>query len=100
MGNDADEVVLLAGEVYRQTKFGANTVNRGATLIECEWDGGRFESGLFMGGMFRSGEFRGGMFLAGIFWDGRWIDGTWEGGFDRQGIYHYRGASPKSGWAA
>jgi hypothetical protein len=85
---------LQPGEIYRQQKFGSNAVNRGAALLECEWDGGRFEAGLFMGGMFRAGEFRGGMFLGGIFWDGRWVDGTWEGGFDREGTYLYRGSNP------
>jgi hypothetical protein len=86
--------VLTSGEFYRQTRFGPNTVNRGAALFECEWDGGSFEAGLFVGGMFRSGQFVGGVFLGGIFWDGTWLDGIWEGGFDRNGIYHSRGDCP------
>jgi hypothetical protein len=94
MASDVSEMVLKPGEIYRQRKFGANTVNRGAALIECEWDGGRFEAGLFMGGMFRAGEFTGGTFLGGIFHGGHWLAGTWEGGFDREGIYHYRGTGP------
>jgi hypothetical protein len=94
MESKDSELVLQAGEIYRQRKFESNAVNRGAALIDCEWDGGRFEAGLFMGGMFRAGEFRGGTFLGGIFWDGRWVSGTWEGGFDREGIYHSRGSNP------
>lgn len=88
--------VLPAGRLYYQEKFGPDTVNQGAALFECEWDGGSFEAGIFMGGMFRSGEFAGGIFLGGIFWGGRWLNGTWEGGFDRAGIYHSRGDSPSA----
>jgi hypothetical protein len=95
MENDGNALVLRPGEIYRSKQFGPNTVNRGAALIECEWDGGRFEAGLFMGGMFRAGEFEGGTFLGGIFWDGAWVAGTWEGGFDREGTYHSRGDSPR-----
>jgi hypothetical protein len=87
-------LVLKHGEIHTGKKFGPNTVNRGAALFECEWDGGRFEAGLFSGGMFRSGEFTGGTFLGAIFWSGAWRGGTWEGGFDRAGIYHSRGDSP------
>jgi hypothetical protein len=87
-------LVLDSDELYKQRKFGPNTVNRGAALLECEWDGGSFESGLFMGGMFRGGNFRGGTFLGGIFWDGTWVTGVWEGGFDRNGTYHSRNDSP------
>ena len=90
----SDRVVLGPGELHIRKKFGPDTVNRGAALIECEWDGGRFESGLFMSGMFRSGHFLGGIFLAGIFLGGTWVSGTWEGGFDRYGIYHPRSDSP------
>ena len=86
--------ILAPGELYIGKKFGPGTINRGAALFECEWDGGRFEAGLFSGGMFRSGEFAGGIFLGGIFWDGRWVNGTWEGGFDRRGTYHSRGDCP------
>ncbi len=94
MQNEQSVLVLATGRLYRQKKFGPNTINRGAALFECEWDGGRFEAGLFMGGMFRSGQFAGGTFLGGIFWGGTWLNGTWEGGFDRNGIYHSRGDSP------
>jgi hypothetical protein len=87
-------LVLRRGELHIQKHFGPRTVNRGAALFECEWDGGRFEAGLFTGGMFRSGKFTGGIFLGGIFWGGTWVSGTWEGGFDRSGIYHSRGDSP------
>lgn len=97
MQNVQSARILAAGELYYQEKFGPNTLNQGAALFECEWDGGRFELGIFMGGMFRSGEFAGGIFLGGIFWGGTWLNGTWEGGFDRAGIYHSRGDSPFAG---
>ena len=88
-------VILGPGELHIRKKFGADTINRGAALFECEWDGGRFEAGLFTGGMFRSGQFAGGIFLGGIFFGGTWESGTWEGGFDRNGIYHSRGDRPR-----
>ena len=87
-------LILGSGELHTRKKFGPRTVNRGAALFECEWDGGCFEAGLFTGGMFRSGQFVGGIFLGGIFWDGTWVSGTWEGGFDRSGIYHSRNDCP------
>ncbi len=90
----SDVSVLMPGEVHNRKKFGPATINRGAALFECEWDGGRFEAGLFTGGMFRSGQFAGGIFLGGIFLNGRWLGGFWEGGFDRHGIYHSRGDVP------
>ena len=90
----SDVLVLERGEMHVRKRFGPGTVNRGAALFECEWDGGRFEAGLFAGGMFRSGQFVGGTFLGGIFWGGIWVSGTWEGGFDRNGIYHSRGRQP------
>jgi hypothetical protein len=90
----SDVLVLERGEIHVRKRFGPGTVNRGAALFECEWDGGRFEAGLFTGGMFRSGQFVGGTFLGGIFWGGIWVSGTWEGGFDRNGIYHSRGDNP------
>jgi hypothetical protein len=90
------KLILLTGELHTNKRFGPNTINRGAALFECEWDGGVFESGLFVGGLFRSGEFAGGMFLGGIFLGGNWVAGTWEGGFDRAGIYHSRGDCPTS----
>lgn len=86
--------ILGPGELHIRKKFGSGTVNRGAALFECAWDGGLFEAGLFTGGMFRSGQFVGGIFLGGIFWGGAWLSGTWEGGFDRNGIYHSRGDTP------
>jgi hypothetical protein len=90
----SDVLVLSSGELHIRKRFGPGTVNRGAVLFECEWDGGSFEAGLFTGGMFRSGHFSGGIFLGGIFWDGTWVSGTWEGGFDRSGIYHSRNDCP------
>jgi hypothetical protein len=63
-------------------------------LLDCEWDGGVFESGLFVSGLFRSGELRGGAFLGGIFWDGTWSGGSWERGYDRLGRYHARAEHP------
>src|SRR5579872_2617442 len=94
MSNFEQPTILLTGELHMHRKFGPETINRGAALFECEWDGGVFESGLFVGGMFRSGRFAGGTFLGGIFWGGSWLDGTWEGGFERVGIYRSRGDNP------
>ena len=94
MQNEIQPVVLLAGELHMNKKFGADTINRGAALFECEWDGGLFESGMFCGGLFRSGQFTGGMFIGGIFLSGSWVGGTWEGGFDRAGIYRSRTDCP------
>ena len=88
--------ILGPGELHIRKRFGPETVNRGAALFECEWDGGRFEAGLFTGGMFRSGQFVGGTFLGGIFWDGTWVGGIWECGFDRSGIYHPRHDNPSA----
>lgn len=89
-----DQRVLRPGEMHIGKKFGPGTVNRGAVLFECEWNGGHFENGLFMGGMFRSGQFAGGTFLGGIFWGGTWVNGIWEGGFDRHGTYLSRHNNP------
>ena len=94
METDQHTLELMPGDVYQERKFGPNTVNRGAILFGCEWDGGRFECGAFIGGIFRSGEFAGGLFNGGIFWGGAWIDGAWEGGFDRNGAYRPRGDFP------
>jgi hypothetical protein len=91
---EEEKLLLNPGELHTGKRFGPNTVNRGAALFDCEWDGGSFESGMFMGGMFRSGQFAGGLFLGGIFLDGVWTDGIWEGGFDRNGLYHSRGDRP------
>jgi hypothetical protein len=96
MQNAREQLILQAGELHANKKFGSDTINRGAALFECEWDGGLFESGLFCGGLFRSGQFAGGMFLGGIFWGGSWLDGIWEGGFDRAGIYRSRSDLPAS----
>jgi len=86
----AETIVLHEGEFHHKRRFGPETVNRGAVLLECEWDGGVFESGIMMGGLFRAGEFRGGTFWGGVFWDGVWTGGTWEAGFDRAGRYRPR----------
>jgi hypothetical protein len=94
MQDPSSILVLNEGELYWQKEFGPNTINRGAVLFHCGWNGGRFESGLFMAGIFRSGEFLGGIFLGGIFWDGLWIDGAWEGGFGRDGMYRPRTMTP------
>jgi hypothetical protein len=87
--------ILQAGEFHHKERFGPETVNRGAVLLECEWDGGVFESGVMLGGLFRDGEFRGGTFWGGIFWAGRWRGGTWESGFDREGRYRPRTDAPE-----
>jgi hypothetical protein len=99
MENGQNAIVLAWGELYRTQRFGPNTVNRGAVLFECEWDGGRFESGAFVAGFFRSGEFAGGTFFGGFFCHGIWLGGTWEGGFDRHGRYWPRGENPAQGAA-
>lgn len=96
MQNAAEPTILLTGELHMQKKFGPGTINRGAALFECEWDGGVFESGMFVGGLFRSGRFAGGTFLGGIFLGGSWLGGVWEGGFDRVGFYRSRGDNPTS----
>lgn len=92
--SEESRIVLKAGAFHIHEKFGPNTVNLGAALFDCEWDGGRFEAGLFSGGLFRSGQFAGGTFMGGIFWDGEWLDGDWQGGFDRQGFFRSRGDVP------
>lgn len=89
--------VLAEGELYHQRRFGPGTVNRGAVLLDCEWDGGVFESGAFVSGVLRSGEFRGGAFLGGLFLDGTWTGGSWERGYDRQGRYRPRTDHPPHG---
>ncbi len=87
-------VVLQEGEFFIGRRFGPETVSRGAVLLECEWDGGRFESGVVLGGIFRSGDFAGGTFIGGIFAGGSWLGGHWECGFDRAGLYRARSAHP------
>jgi hypothetical protein len=88
------EKVLGHGQFYRNAHFGADTINRGAVLLECEWSGGTFESGVMLGGIFRSGEVLGGDFSGVVFWSGRWVDGNWLGGFDHTGRYRPRTDSP------
>ncbi|HSR53334.1 MAG TPA: hypothetical protein VLV83_21115 [Acidobacteriota bacterium] len=86
--------VLEEGDFYHKQRFGPDTVNRGAVLLECEWDGGDFESGVMLGGFFRKGRFLGGVFWGGVFWEGEWRQGRWECGFDRQGRYRPRTDAP------
>lgn len=86
--------VLGPGQFFQKESFGPDTVNRGAVLMECEWDGGLFESGIMMGGIFRGGQFRDGRFWGGVFWEGEWLSGVWECGFDRTGRYHPRTDHP------
>ncbi len=86
--------VLQPGEFFHKQRFGPETVNRGAVLLECEWCGGIFESGVMLGGLFRSGEFQGGTFWGGLFVDGLWKAGRWECGFDSQGRYRPRTDHP------
>lgn len=86
--------LLLDGEFHHKERFGPEAVCRGAVLLECEWDGGVFESGVMAGGVFRAGEFRGGTFYGGIFLGGRWLGGTWENGFDGDGRYRPRTDHP------
>jgi len=81
-------VVLGPGEFYRRRRFGPETVNRGAVLMGCEWNGGRFEDGAMVGGVFRGGALTGGAFWGGVFLAGTFQGGSWEGGFDRTGRYH------------
>lgn len=90
----SEPLVLKEGEFYHKKKFGPQTINRGAVLLECEWDGGIFERGIMMGGIFRSGQFRDGTFWGGVFWDGEWHHGKWESGFDRNGRYRPRTDHP------
>ncbi|MEA2559228.1 MAG: hypothetical protein QOH06_732 [Acidobacteriota bacterium] len=85
--------VLRPGECHVEQRFGSATVNRGAVLMSCEWDGGLFEAGVMLGGVFRSGEFRGGTFSGGVF-AGTWTGGSWGGGYDRNGRYRPRNAPP------
>ena len=96
-GAMAQTLVLADGELHHQRRFGPGTVNRGAVLLDCEWDGGVFESGAMVSGLFRSGEMRGGTFLGGLFWDGAWTGGSWERGYDRLGRYRPRTDQPPHG---
>lgn len=88
--------VLGPGEFHTHERFGSETVNRGAVLWECEWDGGVFESGVLLGGIFRAGEFRGGVVWAAWWKGGAWEGGSWHHGFGPDGAYRPRGAFPGS----
>lgn len=88
--------VLGPGEFHAHERFDAATVNRGAVLWECEWDGGVFESGVLLGGLFRAGVFRGGVAWA-VYWKGgEWTGGLWHHGFGPDGFYLPRCAFPGS----
>lgn len=86
--------VLRIGEVFAHKRFGPETVNRGALLFSCEWDGGVFESGVMWGGIFRSGTFRGGVFWGGWWRGGAWERGFWHSGFGHDGRYRTRDDAP------
>ena len=73
----APVLVLEKGEFRHKETFGPRTVNHGAVLLECTWDGGDFESGVMLGGLFRSGTFRDGVFWGGVWLGGSWLGGTW-----------------------
>ena len=88
--------VLSSGAFHAHERFDASTVNRGAVLWECEWDGGIFESGVMLGGVFRSGAFRSGAVWAAWWKGGVWEDGFWHHGFGPNGSYRPRGACPAS----
>lgn len=87
-------LVLQKGEFRHQETFGPGTVNRGAVLLECTWDGGDFESGVMLGGVFRSGTFRSGVFWGGVWLSGSWVAGDWEHGFGADGAYRPRTDHP------
>ncbi len=86
--------ILGPGALFVHERFGPETVNRGAVLWECEWDGGAFESGVMLGGIFRAGTFRGGVAWATFWKGGTWEGGLWHHGFGPDGEYRPRGASP------
>ncbi len=85
---------LSVGEFYHQASFGPETVNQGAVLMACDWNGGVFLSGSMLGGIFWSGEFRGGTFWGGVFLDGVWTSGVWLHGFDKRGKFRHAGDAP------
>ena len=91
---DASVLILGEGELRRHETFGRDTVNRGAVLLDCTWDGGIFESGVMVGGLFRAGTFRGGVFWGGVWMGGAWKGGDWENGFGPDGHYHPRTVHP------
>jgi Glycosyl transferase family 2 len=86
--------VLREGAFFEHERFGPESVNRGAVLWECEWDGGVFESGVMLGGIFRAGEFRDGVVWATYWKGGVWKGGLWHHGFGPDGSYRPRGAFP------
>jgi hypothetical protein len=88
--------VLGPGELFAHELFGPETVNRGAVLWECAWDGGVFESGVMLGGIFRAGEFHDGVVWATYWRGGIWKGGFWHHGFSPDGAYRPRGAFPGS----
>ncbi len=90
----SEPAVLGNGEVHHKVRFGRDTVCRGAVLLDCEWDGGLFESGVMLGGIFRSGRFAGGVFLGGVWLGGTWEGGEWENGFGPDGRYRPRTDHP------
>ena len=89
--------ILSPGEFFAHERFGPETVNRGAVLWECEWEGGVFESGVFLGGIFRAGTFCDGVVWAAWWKGGAWKGGFWHHGFGPDGSYRPRGAFPGSG---
>jgi hypothetical protein len=91
---DPPVIVLGKGELRRRETFGPRTVNRGAVLVDCAWDGGIFESGALVGGLFRSGKFQGGLFWGGSWLGGTWTGGDWESGFGPDGQYRPRTVHP------
>lgn len=94
---DADRGrVLRPGELRIHERFGPATVNRGAVLFECEWDGGVFESGVMLGGVFKSGTFCGGVFWSSHWKGGTWAGGFWHNGFGEDGRYRPRDWSPRT----
>jgi hypothetical protein len=95
-GPDPNGRVLGAGEYFVHERFGPGTVNRGAVLWECEWNGGVFEAGVMLGGIFRAGEFRDGVVWTTLWKGGVWKGGFWHNGFAPDGAYRPRGASPGS----
>lgn len=90
----ADLFVLTRGEFHHKRSFGPGTICRGAVLLECEWDGGVFESGVMLGGLFRSGTFQDGVFWGGVWLGGSWMGGSWEHGFGPDGRYRPRTDHP------
>ena len=94
MGESVKETVLSKGEFRRGETFGPEAVNKGATLMDCEWNGGVFEAGIMVGGLFRSGTFRGGTIYGTVWLGGEWVDGCWESGFDQTGRYRPRTDHP------